>query len=114
MTGDGARETKMVECHFHDTSNAIFVDVLHGKACDAHILEDDSFGCRGTAHEGKDSTTERGAEGRECTQGTYHSRVSVMAGLVYGVATISRRLKIIGLFCKRALQKETIFCKRDL
>ena len=30
---------------------------------------------------------------------------------VYGAATISRLLKIIGLFCKI---KETIFCKRDL
>jgi len=29
----------------------------------------------------------------------------------YGVATISRLLKIIGLFCKRALQKRPIFCK---
>jgi len=32
----------------------------------------------------------------------------------YGVATISRLLKNIGLFCKRALQKRPIFCKRDL
>ena len=29
----------------------------------------------------------------------------------YGVATISRLLKMIGLFCKRALQKRPIFCK---
>jgi len=29
----------------------------------------------------------------------------------YGVATINRLLKIIGLFCKRALQKRPIFCK---
>jgi len=29
----------------------------------------------------------------------------------YGVATISRMLKNIGLFCKRALQKKPIFCK---
>ena len=28
-----------------------------------------------------------------------------------GVATISRLLKIIGLFCKRALQKRPIFSK---
>jgi len=38
---------------------------------------------------------------------------------VYGVgndswATIKRRPKNIGLFCKRALQKRPIFCKRDL
>ena len=31
--------------------------------------------------------------------------------LVYGVATISRMLKNIGLFCKRDLQKRPIFCK---
>jgi len=30
---------------------------------------------------------------------------------VYGVATISRLLKIIGLFCKRALQKRPVFSK---
>ena len=29
----------------------------------------------------------------------------------YGVATISRLLKITGLFCKRALQKRPVFCK---
>jgi len=29
----------------------------------------------------------------------------------YGVATMSRMLKHIGLFCKRALQKRPIFCK---
>jgi len=29
----------------------------------------------------------------------------------YGVATISRLLKIIGLFCKRALHKRPIFSK---
>ena len=34
--------------------------------------------------------------------------------LLYGVATISRLLQIIGFFCKRALQKRPIFCKRDL
>ena len=31
--------------------------------------------------------------------------------MVYGVATISRMLKNIGLFCKRALQKRPVFCK---
>jgi len=29
----------------------------------------------------------------------------------YGVATISRMLKNLGLFCKRALQKRPVFCK---
>ena len=29
----------------------------------------------------------------------------------YGVATISRMFKNIGLFCKRALQKRPVFCK---
>ena len=29
----------------------------------------------------------------------------------YGVATISRMLKNLGLFCKRDLQKRPIFCK---
>jgi len=32
----------------------------------------------------------------------------------YGVATIGRLLKMIGLFCKRALQKKSICYKRDL
>ena len=32
-------------------------------------------------------------------------------GDIYGVATISRLLKIIGLFYKRALQKRPIFSK---
>jgi len=30
---------------------------------------------------------------------------------MYGVATMSRMLKNIGLFCKRALQKRPVFCK---
>ena len=33
------------------------------------------------------------------------------ANSVYGVATISRMLKNIGLFCKRALQKRPVFCQ---
>jgi len=33
------------------------------------------------------------------------------ACITYGVATISRMLKNIGLFCKRALQKRPVFCK---
>ena len=37
--------------------------------------------------------------------------VAVCAYLVYGVATMSRLLKIIGVFCKRDLQKRPIFCK---
>jgi len=32
----------------------------------------------------------------------------------YGVASISRLLKITGLFCKRALQRDDILQKRDL
>jgi len=35
----------------------------------------------------------------------------MIASIVYGVATISRMLKNIGLFCKRDLQKRPIFCK---
>jgi len=31
--------------------------------------------------------------------------------IIYGVATISRMLKNIGLLCKRDLQKRPIFCK---
>jgi len=42
-----------------------------------------------------------------CTSGcTLSSSLSL-----YGVATISRMLKNIGLFCKRALQKRPVFCK---
>ena len=33
------------------------------------------------------------------------------SGVGYGVATISRMLKNIGLFCTRALQKRPVFCK---
>jgi len=40
--------------------------------------------------------------------------IVVKCVLCHGLATISRLLTIIGLFCKRALIKETIFCKRDL
>jgi len=32
----------------------------------------------------------------------------------YGVASTSRLLKKIGLFCKRAIYKKKIFCKRDV
>jgi len=43
------------------------------------------------------------------SHGTYQW---VMAYVIYyGVATISRMLKNIGLFCKRALQKRPVFCK---
>ena len=38
-------------------------------------------------------------------------RVYVDVVIWYGVATISRMLKNIGLFCKRALQKRPVFCK---
>jgi len=37
-----------------------------------------------------------------CSEWKYHQQLNFSA---YGVATISRLLKIIGLFCKRALQK---------
>jgi len=39
---------------------------------------------------------------------------SLGAVIVYGVATIGRLLKNIGLFCKRALQRRPIFYRRDL
>jgi len=35
----------------------------------------------------------------------------MLLACMYGVATISRMLKNIGLFCKRDLQKRPIFCK---
>jgi len=37
--------------------------------------------------------------------------VTALCRSCYGVATISRMLKNIGLFCKRYLQKRPIFCK---
>ena len=40
-----------------------------------------------------------------------HDLKSTSTLLPYGVAKISRMLKNIGLFCKRALQKRPIFCK---
>ena len=40
-----------------------------------------------------------------------HFRKSACYLIYYGVATISRMLKNIGLFCKRDLQKRPIFCK---
>jgi len=39
------------------------------------------------------------------------SKETSLINLSYGVATISRMLKNIGLFCKRALQKRPVFCK---
>jgi len=39
------------------------------------------------------------------------SRQLFVDRLTYGVATTSRLLKMIGLFCKRALQKRPIFSK---
>ena len=39
------------------------------------------------------------------------ARATLLSKQRYGVATISRMLKNIGLFCKRALQKRPIFCK---
>ena len=35
----------------------------------------------------------------------------IVTWITYGMATISRMLKNIGLFCKRALQKRPVFCK---
>ena len=40
-----------------------------------------------------------------------YKRVTAYICKPYGVASISRMLKNIGLFCKRALQKRPIFCK---
>ena len=42
------------------------------------------------------------------------SYICVSSGLVYGVATISRLLKIIGLFCRISSVVYGSFCKRDL
>jgi len=40
-----------------------------------------------------------------------HKTYACIIDIRYGVATISRMLKNIGLFCKRALQKRPVFCK---
>jgi len=40
--------------------------------------------------------------------------VASQAFSTYGVATISRLLKIEGLFCKKSPINETIFCKRHI
>jgi len=45
-----------------------------------------------------------------CVMG-YVTHILTCPALCYGVATISRLLKSIGLFCKRALQKRPIFSK---
>jgi len=37
-----------------------------------------------------------------------------VAPFAYGMATISRLLKIVFLFCRRAPVKEMIFCKKDI
>ena len=41
----------------------------------------------------------------------YKRVISTFSTKEYGVATMSRMLKNIGLFCKRDLQKRPIFCK---
>ena len=38
----------------------------------------------------------------------------VLQSATYGVAAIRRLLKMISLFCNRALEKRPIFCKRDV
>jgi len=52
---------------------------------------------------------ERGERERESERGRERKRK-----VGNGVATISRLLKITGLFFKKHHIKETIFCKRDL
>ena len=42
---------------------------------------------------------------------THESHITERRDVSYGVATMSRLLKNIGLFCKRALQKRPVFCK---
>jgi len=47
----------------------------------------------------------------EQTHDKFFDRQLLAINNYYGVATISRMLKNIGLFCKRALQKRPVFCK---
>ena len=58
--------------------------------------------------QGKTPDTESGASGLT------ERALMISFGLCYEVATISRLLTFIGLFCKKTLQKRPIFCKTDL
>jgi len=67
---------------------------------------------------GKEKQEEHGEvepeEGEEEEEEQEHEGEQEEEGMSWEARSISRLLWIVGLFCKRALQKKTIFRKRDL